>query len=415
MKNIFITILIVAFFYTFWFMGSYPKALTYIDAAMKYLNDNMFAAILHQTVTVNDLHTKYDSAPAKKIRILLMPGHEPNYGGAEYGDLKEREMTVELAKDLEEFFKNDGHYDVIVARDTKAWNPIFADYFQNNWESIIAFVKDAKEEGLRLVNSGAPESKKVVVHNKAKTDVALRLHGINKWINENHIDIALHIHFNDNPRGDASQPGKYSGFSIYVPEQQYYNSTTTKTVAGYVFNRLQKYNAVSNLPVEDAGVVEDSDLIAIGVNNSVDSASMLIEYGYIYESQFAKEDVRHQVIKDLAFQTYLGLEDFFSKKKRGNASTSVTYGTLLLPHSWQDDMSMTKSNVVDALSLQSALVVDGVYPSDGRTNNDCPRTGKIGACTMDSVEDFQKKYGITGEEGKIGSQTRAVLNKKYSL
>jgi N-acetylmuramoyl-L-alanine amidase len=51
-----------------------------------------------------------------------VPGHEPGYGGAEYGSLKEREMNVELANDLSEFLKNNGHYEVIGARQHK-WNP----------------------------------------------------------------------------------------------------------------------------------------------------------------------------------------------------------------------------------------------------------------------------------------------------
>ena len=38
--------------------------------------------------------------PAKSIRILLVAGHEPHYGGAVYRDRFERDMTVQLSQFL---------------------------------------------------------------------------------------------------------------------------------------------------------------------------------------------------------------------------------------------------------------------------------------------------------------------------
>jgi N-acetylmuramoyl-L-alanine amidase len=132
MKNIAIVIFATAFFYTLWFAGNYPKALGFIDFAYEKIQivlesasratENVAAVLLHKPVTVNELQDKYAT---KKVRILIVPGHEPNYGGAEYGYLKEREMTVELSKYLADFLKNNGRYEVTVARDEKDWNPIF--------------------------------------------------------------------------------------------------------------------------------------------------------------------------------------------------------------------------------------------------------------------------------------------------
>ena len=430
MKNILTTIFVTAIVFTFWANYQYPQAFYYVDTAYRYaesgltyvsdsfahVGNNMAAALLHDPVTVADLHTKYtasiDNPQQKKIRVLIVPGHEPNYGGTNFGNLYERDMNVELAKNLVEFLKNNGHYDVMIARDENNWNPTLLDYFKNNWDAIIAYYKDNKQEVLHSVATGqTTKPVAAVAHNSAPVDVALRLYGINKWESENDVDIVIHVHFNDYPRSDTSVPGKYSGFAMYVPEKEYANSSTTNAVAETIFKRLAKYNAVSNLPAEDAGIVQEPDLIAIGAYNTTNSASMLIEYGYIYEPQFTNPAVRPTTLKDMAFQTYLGLQDFFGS---GN-DVSLAYDTLMLPHSWKGDLSTTQGTTDDVLALQSALLLDGEYPGTGKTKNDCPRTGKIGPCTLDAIDAFQKKYGITGEDNMVGEKTREILNNKYSV
>lgn len=430
MKNIFIAIFVTALVFTFWANFQYPKAFYYIDTAFSRVGsglvaikdaflqtgDNLAAALLHDPVTVTDLHTKYaasiENKSEKKIRVLIVPGHEPNFGGTSYNGLNERDMNVELAKNLVGFLKNNGHYDVMIARDENNWNPTLLDYFTTQWDSIIAFYKDNKNEMLHYVATGKTTAVVAkVAHNKAPMDVALRLYGINKWENENGVDIVIHVHFNDYPRPNTSVPGEYSGFAMYVPEKQYANNSTTKAVAETIFKRLSKYNAVSNLHSEDDGIVEDPDLIAIGAYNTTNSASMLIEYGYIYEPQFTNPAVRSSTLKDLAFQTYLGVQDFFGS---GN-DVSLAYDTLMLPHAWKDDLSSSKGSTDDVLALQSALLLDGVYPGNGKTKNDCPRSGRIGPCTLDALNMFQKKYGITGESGVVGDKTRDLLNSKYSV
>ncbi len=430
MKNIFITIIVTATIFTFWATFRYPQAFYYIDTAYEYVGggfayignifsratDNIAAVLLHDPVTVSDLRTKYTASEAnkseKKVRVLIVPGHEPDYGGTSFGGLNERDMNVELAKNLVEFLRNNGRYDVMIARDEKQWNPTLLAYFKTQWDSIITFAKDNRQATLHSVSTG--KTTKVVgsvAHNKARPDVALRLYGINKWENENAVDIAIHVHFNDYPRKNISQPGKHTGFAVYVPEKQYANSPTTKAVAETIFKRLSKYNAVSNLPAEDEGIIEEPDLIAIGAFNTTNSASMLIEYGYIYELQFTNNDVRSRTLKDLAFQTYLGLQDFFGS---GN-DVSLAYDTLMLPHVWKNELSSTKGSTDDVLALQSALLLDGLYPGNGRTKNDCPRSGRIGPCTLGALEAFQKKYGIKGENNVVGEKTREMLNSRYSV
>ena len=333
-----------------------------------------------------------------------MPGHEPDYGGAEFVNLYERNMVVDVAQYMKDFFEKDDHYEVVVARDKSAWNADFEKYFAEHWDEIVSFIQQNKAEMLRLVNNGSvTQVKDGVIHNTAPQNVAIRLYGMNKWANENDIDIAIHIHFNDYPRRDNTIPGEYSGLSIYVPEGQYSNSTSTRAVAQAVFNRLAKYNAISDFPKENEGIVEEQELIAIGSYNTLDAPSMLIEYGYIYEPQFVDSEVRQSVFRDLAFQTYLGVEDFFG------GQTSMAYDTLMLPHKWQGDLDKD-----DTLSLQTALIIEGLYPPLGRTKNDCPRTGKFGPCTKKSLGLFQDKYGITGETDMVGVKTKNILNYRYS-
>jgi N-acetylmuramoyl-L-alanine amidase len=397
-----------------WLMYTYPQSMTFIDKAFYFVESNLASVFSHNSITVSQLQEKYNAVATgqPKVRIMLVPGHEPNFGGAEYGKIKEREMTVELAKDLERLLKNNPHYEVITSRDEQIWNPSLQDYFTNHWSDIIAFFKDRKSEMSRLVSNGKVSTiDNGIYHVSAPQDVAIRLYGINKWVNDNKVDIAIHIHFNDYPRKNASEPGKYSGFTIYVPEKQYSNSTTTKTIADSVFKRLSKYNPVSNFASESLGVVEEQNLIAIGSYNTVDAPSMLIEYGYIYESQFTDEKVRSSALNDLAFQTYLGLQDFFG----GPNDVSLAYDTLMLPHDWKNTLSKDNAKTEDVLALQSALLLEGLYPASGKTKNDCPRSGKFGPCTAEALSDFQKKYGIKGEKETVGEQTKKILNTKYSF
>jgi N-acetylmuramoyl-L-alanine amidase len=252
-----------------------------------------------------------------KVRVLLVPGHEPGFGGAEFGTMKERLINTELSKDLYEILDADPHFQVFSTRNNEAWNPVFSKYFETQWDAIKQWQKDSHKEMLHLIAIGSTtKAVSKVFHNRVNNNAAYRLYGITKWANENNIDVVIHIHINDDPERYGDVPGKYSGFAIYVPVQQFSNSTTTKAVAEAIFNRLKMYNKISNLPGESSGIVDEPDLIAVGTNNTADAASMLIEYGYIYEPQFALAK-RSETLKKIAYETYLGLKDFFE-----NATTT---------------------------------------------------------------------------------------------
>ncbi len=382
---------------------------------------NVASAILtHSPKSVIEIKSKYLADKSwlnrskEKVKVLIVPGHEPDYGGAEYSNLFERDMVVDLAKELERYFSTNDSYQVFVARDKNDWSPIFSNYFKNNWDQIISWTKINQDEVKRLERIG--EFHPVipsVIHNKAPKDIAYRLYGMSKWSNENDIDIIIHVHFNDHPGHSKTSPGKYTGFAIYIPQQQYFNSTSTQQVAGAIFNRLKKYNPVSDFPGERAGIVETQDLIAVGAYNSLNAPSLLIEYGYIYEQQFNNPDLYSVAIKDLAFQTYLGLQDFFDDKKPDNIEGLSD--TLLIPYTWRAQILDNKYNSKDVYSLQTALVNEGLYPPQDKSLNDCPRTGNFGNCTKKAVELFQKKRGVMGEYGMVGNKTLEELNRAYSV
>jgi N-acetylmuramoyl-L-alanine amidase len=396
-----------------WFVETNPQIITRIAVSLKETRKNLAAVFSQRSISIMQINQKYQRALStqNRVNLLIVPGHEPNLGGAEFGKLKERDMSVDLGDYLAGFLKNNNHYGITVTRDKQNWNPIFSDYFKTNWDAIIAFVTDRRLQMSSLMNVGLVKQVSGAYHAVASQDVALRLYGINKWANENNTDIEIHIHFNDFPRRHQNIPGEYSGVTIYVPESQYSNSTTTRAIAAAVLSRLSRYNAVSDMPKESVGVVEDQDLIAVGSNNNADAPSMLIEYGYIYEPQFQDPEIRDMALRDMAFQTYLGLQDFFGQK----SPASVVYDTLMLPHEWQKNISKTNSGLAttDVFALQSALVVDGDYPAGDISKNDCPRSGFFGDCTAKALNVFQDKYNIRGESGFVGTKTREVLNSMF--
>jgi N-acetylmuramoyl-L-alanine amidase len=268
-----------------------------------------------QEVTNVSIQSKYNNAltSGKKVKILIVAGHEPDQGGAEYKTLKEREMTVSLALDLGAYFKKDPHYDVTLTRDEQGWNPVLETYFTAHQKDIASFVQEKKAQMDQLVAQG--KVTKVtggIEHLAAPNDVALRLYGINKWATENGIDMMIHVHFNEYPRRAKTKPGKYTGFVIYVPDAQYSNAQTSSSIANHVLSSLGKLFPISNLPKEDDGIVEEQDLIALGAANTASMPSILVEYGYLYDPIFGTATKRTSTFDSMAKQTYLGVQDYFS-------------------------------------------------------------------------------------------------------
>lgn len=408
MKSLNTVFMAVSFFGTVFLFNGFDKKMVTIVGG----NPMSASVFFTQSTTSANLRAAFDNASTtkKKLNVLIVPGHEPSFGGTEFRGVFERDLNADLALYLAQYLVEDGHYTVVMTRDKGAWNPYLENYFTTNDEEIKTFVRSQKMEMLRLVSEGKITTlSDTVPHNDAPTDVALRLFGINKWANEHGVDIIIHVHFNDSSPRRAGTPGEYNGFTIYTPERQYSNSQASLDIAERVFKRLSKMFPVSNLPGEDQGVVEDQELIAIGNSNTVDAASMLVEYGYIYEPQFRVPAVRVMVLKEMAFQTYLGLADFF-----GETSLVVgPYQSTLLPYNGKATVNKTSLANTEVLAFQAALINKGFYPPENYSRNDCPLSGFFGSCTKTALNSFQREFDITGESGIVGAKTRAQLRELF--
>ena len=354
------------------------------------------------TVTPASLKTKYES---KQLRVLLVPGHDNDYGGTEFNGLREADLNLQLAEKLYQFLTRDDHFQVLTTRDFQTGQYVgdIATYFITEREGINGFQQELKNSFNQLMNSGqvtAPSEQ--VQHNFAPGEVALRLYGLNKWANEQQIDLMIHIHFNDYPRASARRGGQYSGFAIYVPEKQYPNGAASIDLARTVSNYLAYSLAVSDLPIENAGVVEDQELIAVGARASREGASILVEYGYIYESPWHYPETREVMLEELAWQTYRGLKSYFDP-------AVVVDDTLLLPYPLTGELGEGLRGKRNVSVLQKALQRAGFYPPIGRTMNGCPINGNFGPCVAAAVRAFQSTNQIPAT-GYVGPLTLKKIN-----
>lgn len=369
-----------------------------------------------------------------KVRVLIVPGHDQESWGTQFGNLKEVDLNLKLGAELYDLLKKDKRFDVQISQTEEGYTPEFSSYFQNNREGILEFIRDQKQKMGHLVQKGEVDPVVHVEHNFAPAEVAFRLFGMNKWANENKIDIVIHVHFNDHPGRKRNSEGEYNGFSLYVPERQFSNSRGSIPLAESIRDRLAVLYPQSNLPVESSGVIEDQELIAVGANNSLDSAVVLIEYGYIYEPIVTNPDLRTVSLPDLALQTYAGMLDFFgadtSRVAAGRRFINTTeaaenkktiakkdFKTRFFPYEWTHDLergeSTTEERERDVAGLQAALILEGIYPPDGQSKNECGITGHFGKCTEKGVRAFQKKHDIFPATGIVGEKTREKLNELY--
>ena len=246
------------------------------------------------------------------LRVLIVAGHDKQYPGAEYGQIRELDLNVALGYYLYAMIETDPQMDSMISHQPDGTlSPWLVEYLRANSGEVEQFRRQSKAAYNEQVKSGAIEQRVHMIHNYAPSSAVPVLYAINKFANDHLVDVVLHIHFNDEPGRWKYHQGKYEGFSIYVPESQLQNASESRAFAEALAERLSRILPVSNHPLEAEGIVEDQDLIAIGSNGTRVGASILIEYGYIYEDALHDEDNRELFLKELALQTYLGLRSFF--------------------------------------------------------------------------------------------------------
>lgn len=367
--------------------------------------ENLISQVFRETVTPEGLRARYN---AKTFTILLVPGHDLEYSGAIYGNLREADLNLVLAARIKVDLEQVGTWRVLSTRDlaTGKYQPEFATYFEQERAAISSFRSKLRKEFASLVASGGiTPPVQPVHHNFVSAEVSNRLYGINRWANDNQVDLTLHIHFNDYPGRHGA--GKYSGFSIYIPERQLPNSRASRELAEVIQRELAGVMPVSNLPGETGSPIEDQELIAVGANGSRVSASFLVEYGYLAESQFQNIEVRSAVLDELSHRTVRGLAEYFSTPRTLAATT-------LLPHIWSAPLQTGIKGSKEVLALQTALHRDGFYPPVGKDLHTCPINGNFGPCVEASVTAFQIKNNLTPVDGAVAGATLAKLNTLYS-
>ena len=248
-----------------------------------------------------------------RIKILLVPGHDNEVWGSQYSNRKEADMNLAVATKIYNLLKKDKRFDVYITRDSKGYTKEFADYFANHQADVFAFKENAKKVTQNEIATGSLIKKTNPPHHGVTEDVAIRLYGFNKWADENKIDAVVHIHFNDYPRSNKWEIGKYKGFVIYVPEGQMVNSKKSTQLAAKIFTQLRKKYSTSTFKPELGGLVPDQSLIALGSNGTLDASvrSVLVEYGYIYEKKFRVKNTRNQAYKDMTNLTTTGIKNYF--------------------------------------------------------------------------------------------------------
>lgn len=345
-----------------------------------------------------------------EFRVLIVPGHDndPSSGGAEFGGLREADLNVELSQELLKVFNADQHFNTQITRDKNNYIEPFLSFFTNNREDILQFRTAAKAN---MESEIAADRIIRIVTDRPDTseENAIKLYGINKWATDNSIDLILHPHFNDYPGRYGDIAGEHSGFALYIPEHQMPNFLVSRGVAQPLFEQLKKIFPVSNHPKEKAGLVEDQELIAIGANTNLknDIASLIIEYGYLYEPQWLNPETRGVILKELAHQTYWGLKKYFGEK-----GESLPGGKNPTPYTWANELSVGIKNNRDIMALQIALTKDGLYPPPFLYRNDCPISGTFGRCTYRSLKNFQGKLGLP-QSGQVDGPTLKKLNEVY--
>ena len=379
--------------------------LSHFTASLVQVVSNSHSIAYPETVTPEEITEKYHTS---RISILLVPGHDDRSPGAVFGAVRESDINLTMARYLSERFSADEQFEVVTTRDLSTGDyraPFVFDAEAQlrivRWRETLKSIFSFREKQGLLTRAS------IVEHNNASERISTILYGINEWSNENDIDIVLHIHFNDYASRRGTRVGKYSGFALYVPDTILPNARASRALAESMYARIAERFPPSDLPKEDIGIIPDQELIAVGAHASRRKISLLVEYGYIYERQFKTEVVREAVLHELAYQTYLGVKDFFEidTLSRGEATT-------FLPYRFSEPLARGMEGDLDVLSLQAALHQEGFYPPKGKTLSDCPLNGMFGACVESAVRAYQKNKKLP-VVGKVGPQTLERLNQEF--
>lgn len=366
----------------------------------------MSSVWFQKSIKTEDLLKKFHQATSsnkkssEKIKIMIVPGHDDENFGAAFGTIREADLNVDLGERIYQLLLKEKGVEVFLTRDRFGYQKELKKYLQEEAEAITEFQQVQKEEMKKLISQKKIVPYSNIFHNSARPEVVNILYGINKFANDFEFDIVLHLHFNDYP-GRTGQNGKYSGFSIYVPEKQFSNAEVSQDFAQKIQEALSFWFAESDLPNE-SGIVEDQELIAVGAYNTVDMISVLIEYGYIYESQFNNPEIKEIIFDELAQATYLGLKNFLK-----NSEAEINEFDHFKNYSFSKNLQKNDKGA-EVLALQHFLKLQSYYPLNNNLN-ECPLNGNFGNCTELAIKTFQGDNNLD-VTGYLNEETRNFIN-----
>lgn len=401
MKELTLSLALVVLTFVFLFDFSVLKS----DLSLNSLAGVFFS----ESIKTEDILKDFRKAESKmqvfkrdKIKIMIVPGHDEENSGAQTGDITEAEMNLKMAKKIKRLLEENRELEVFLARDDDGYSKPLKTYINREEEDILEFRQEKIDQMNSLIEEGKIERRVEVHHNFARPEVVKILYGINKYANDKEFDIVFHIHFNDYP-GRTAKVGKHNGFAIYVPERQYSNSKASMDFAIKIKEQLEQILPVSSLPKETA-IVEDQELIAVGAHNTADPISILVEYGYIYEPYFTNE-FQDIVFNEMAKQTYWGIMNYL----RDDSLTKQIYENFY-DYEFQEVLSNGDRGEA-VFALQAFLKSAELYPYKS-SFNDCPISGYFGACTENSLKQFQRENNLE-VTGILDQQTIEMINPEY--
>src|SRR3989344_789058 len=106
MKKLLFVSIILLLFFTVWLL---PDEHYNYPAPFHYL-----AQVFQETTTPETLQATYQ---AGKISVLLVPGHDNEFYGTKFGQLREADVNLAIARHLYDYLAADGHFTVSTARD----------------------------------------------------------------------------------------------------------------------------------------------------------------------------------------------------------------------------------------------------------------------------------------------------------
>lgn len=264
--------------------------------------------------SLQDRYAKGDT-----IKVLIVPGHDDSFPGAKYKDIREADLNLSLANQIAKHFKDDKQIEVTVAREKNDYISSLRTYFDTQTVQVNEFIKSHADAMKKAIATGSVVVPKQVPHGNAARIPLYRLYAINKWSTEQKFDLVVHVHFNDEGRVSSSKSGKYSGYSVYVPDSNLLGAPISKELGTAIGKRLKRDFKRSDMSYEKShsdkyGVIPDLKLIALGANRTSALPRVLIEYGYIYESSLGAKKFK-KTSDVMAAATVYGIQDFLKGTK----------------------------------------------------------------------------------------------------